>query len=365
MISASAFYGEYHGHQVTDLRLFEKGMRPERGTVDKEEEISRGRKQSPLRARGRSRSKSRTRMSKEKETGRRAIWLAGDSSLDNKFWFPDDRAPPVNGMKSKEVFGTTAACCRRDVAYWLNALLEKRGKGSDLFAINASVEESKVESRARQALLPQDRYLKKHIQPNDLLVVSVGGNDIALFPQLPCTVLNMALLALLTPTWCLQRAFVCPCGVLPCDDPLYGCSTGCLSNFCAFPFGYGYMTHLFGSRVQNYLDNVTGGSRPAAIGVCAIYYPDETSGDSWAEHSLSALGYNQNPARLQLLIDGIFRDATSQIKVKGTKIIPIALSSVMDGKNTNDYVARVEPSVEGGEKMAGLFLDAFEARKVL
>ena len=33
---------------------------------------------------------------------------------------------------------------------------------------------------------------------------------------------------------------------------------------------------------------------------------------------------------------------------------------VLDGKNSDDYVARVEPSSQGGKKMAGYFLDILE-----
>ena len=38
-------------------------------------------------------------------------------------------------------------------------------------------------------------------------------------------------------------------------------------------------------------------------------------------------------------------------------MIPVALFDVLDGKCSDDYVARVEPSASGGEKMADLILD--------
>jgi hypothetical protein len=46
------------------------------------------------------------------------IFLAGDSSLDNKFWFAD-QAPSVNGY---EMF-LKPPKSRRDVAYWMNKKL--------------------------------------------------------------------------------------------------------------------------------------------------------------------------------------------------------------------------------------------------
>jgi hypothetical protein len=35
----------------------------------------------------------------------------------------------------------------------------------------------------------------------------------------------------------------------------------------------------------------------------------------------------------------------------GTEVIPFPLFEVLDGKNTEDYLQRVEPSPSGGQKM--------------
>ena len=96
------------------------------------------------------------------------------------------------------------------------------------------------------------------------------------------------------------------------------------------------------------------------MGVCAIYFPDEKEGASWAEFPLSKLGYNTNPKRLQDLIRKIYRDAISRIAVEGTDVIPIPLYKALNGKNTEDYEARVEPSATGGEKIASLIMDSIE-----
>ena len=89
-----------------------------------------------------------------------------------------------------------------------------------------------------------------------------------------------------------------------------------------------------------------------------IYYPDEASGQSWAETGLSALGYNNNPSKLQSLIDRVFEDATQKIKIDGTRVIGVPLSKALNGKLSADYSARVEPSAQGGSKMANLIVDA-------
>ena len=53
----------------------------------------------------------------------------------------------------------------------------------------------------------------------------------------------------------------------------------------------------------------------------------------------------------------MFALATSEVKISGTTVVPIALSDALDGKTHTDYVQRVEPSITGGEKMASLIVE--------
>eukprot|EP00604_Paraphysomonas_vestita_P003204 CAMPEP_0174821870 /NCGR_PEP_ID=MMETSP1107-20130205/10679_1 /TAXON_ID=36770 /ORGANISM="Paraphysomonas vestita, Strain GFlagA" /LENGTH=140 /DNA_ID=CAMNT_0016039409 /DNA_START=634 /DNA_END=1056 /DNA_ORIENTATION=- len=101
---------------------------------------------------------------------------------------------------------------------------------------------------------------------------------------------------------------------------------------------------------------MTSKTRPKYIFVCMIYYLDETPGNSWAEIALSALQYNQNPKKLQLLISRLFELATKQIQIPGTTVIGIPLFQVLNGKDSNDYVQRVEPSAIGGKKMGSFII---------
>jgi len=64
------------------------------------------------------------------------------------------------------------------------------------------------------------------------------------------------------------------------------------------------------------------------------------------------LGYDTNPGKLQAVMRQVYAWGVSQIKIPGVEIVPLALYEVLDGKDTSDYVQRVEPSVTGGEKMA-------------
>ena len=132
-VDAQAFYAEYHGHATGDLRLLLAGLRP-----------------------------------------RPVVWLAGDSSLDNKHWFFGTQlsskkeqlvrqfanndntellstfmAPACNGLES--LLDPPASV--KDVAYWVNRQLADRraDEASDrcswldsAVCLNASIEESTV-----------------------------------------------------------------------------------------------------------------------------------------------------------------------------------------------------------------------------
>ena len=56
-----------------------------------------------------------------------------------------------------------------------------------------------------------------------------------------------------------------------------------------------------------------------------------------------------------LIIRQIFKYATTQIKIPGCDVVPFPMFNVLDGTNTNDYVQRVEPSSDGGLKLANAF----------
>jgi hypothetical protein len=59
-------------------------------------------------------------------------------------------------------------------------------------AINCAIEESTVGSRKKE-ILPHDRFICDHMKKEDMLIVSVEGNDIALKPNI-LTIINMLVL---------------------------------------------------------------------------------------------------------------------------------------------------------------------------
>lgn len=156
-------------------------------------------------------------------------------------------------------------------------------------------------------LRPQDIFLRDNILENDILIVSIGGNDVALAPT-PCTIASMAGLLCL-PSSCVTMGK--SCFSIPFNDYCCGCSTSLLACVGSCPPCFGYFRHLYGDRVQKYIESLTLKTKPKKILVCMIYYPDENvHSPSWAGAALGATCYNSNPEKLQSLIKKAFEEAT-------------------------------------------------------
>lgn len=288
-ISPLPFYAEWAGHPVSDLTTIQSNIKAAR--PDK-----------PI------------------------IYLAGDSSLDNKAWVPST-GPAGQPLPCTvpEVYNAflSPPTPKPDVAFFLNHAL-----GSRASVINAAVEASLLRQRG-QSLLPQDEFIRDHISARDVLVVSLGANDIALSPS-PATMRHMLQLAWLTSKSSIEQ----------------GSATSLR-----------YFRHMFGTQTQAYISQLVAKQKPRAIIVCTIYYPLEagiSAQSSWADGQLKVLGYGRYPDQLQAAIRQIHDSATTKIEVEGTEVVPCALYEALDGKSEADYVARVEPSVQGGKKMAEL-----------
>ena len=252
------------------------------------------------------------------------IYLAGDSSLDNKAWVPSSGpggdALPVTVPEIYSSFLTTPKP-KPDLAFWLNHLL-----GSRATALNTAVEASLLRQRD-DSLLAHDAFIRDHIRAQDILVVSVGSNDIALSPT-AATMRHMFQLAWLTPLRSITR--------------------GTASSLT-------YFKHMFGEQTKTYISRILEKQKPRAVVVCMIYYPLEAGAGaqpSWADAQLKTLGYGRYPGQLQAAIKKMYEQATAKIEIEGTTVIPCPLFEVMNGKVKEDYTARVEPSVQGGKKMA-------------
>ena len=149
------YYDSYYGHSIDDLQTIVEYFRTSKND---------GNKSSSL------------------------VFLAGDSSMDNKHWFIQ-RSAAVNGYEN--ILDPPES--KKDICYWVNKQIVERKLGRTMTCINSAVEESSIGTRACNHLQEHDKFIQTNISQDDILVVSVGGNDIALKPNL-CTIINAALL---------------------------------------------------------------------------------------------------------------------------------------------------------------------------
>jgi hypothetical protein len=135
-IHTSNFYGSYYGHYKYYLETLEQYFR---------------------------------------ENGKSIIYLAGDSSLDNKHWIKikneDSYTEAVNGYENI----LSPPRMLPDVSYHMNYKL----KSSNYSVLNCAIEESTINERKKNLLI-QDTIIRDTITKDDILIISVGGNDIAL-----------------------------------------------------------------------------------------------------------------------------------------------------------------------------------------
>ncbi len=303
-VSSAEYYAQYHGHPLNMLR---------------------------------------TVISRARFMNRKVIWLMGDSSLDNKHWlFPDSSyqnkvyekftddtytADAINGYE--DIFDNSR--CIKDVCYWINAHLMKHPNWNDYICINASVEESTLADRDN-GLLPHDQLVRDFLMPGDIIIASVGGNDIALRPT------TSTMVSLATLNWLLPQHLI---------DSDYIVGDGALDT-------------ILRVKYELYLSNVTERFRFVSdssllIVPCMVYFPS-INGSGWCDPVLYRLGYDNNPQKLQAIMRMAFRRYTSNIKCHDVPICPIALYEILDGTNDEDYNNRVEPSVQGSQKLANFIL---------
>lgn len=178
LVNSRRFYLQYNGHPIADLRAIEAAARREKKAV---------------------------------------VWFAGDSSLDNKYWL-NERVAAVNG-KGRLLDPPSSV---PDVAHLLDSELERRGIAHAV--VNTAVEATTLGGRVSNlcnfpcsspclsGMFEQDRLIRDSMRAEDTLVVSVGGNDIAMMPSF-CTIVNIASLVCCTPTSWLRSDSWLSCAV--------------------------------------------------------------------------------------------------------------------------------------------------------
>jgi hypothetical protein len=196
----------------------------------------------------------------------------------------------------------------------------------DTVAINCAVEVTTVGERIQNGLLPQDAFLRDRLSTNDVLIVSVGGNEFALKPT---NWTRFHMLAVIAAPACTLRY-----------NP----------SFWA-------LVRIFRDQVTAYVAQLTvrctvAERKRLRVLVCMIYYPCTVYNPlSWSGALLKLTGYDRNPVHVQHLIRMLYEYGTRCIP----DVTPVPLFDVLDADNSTHYVARVEPSSEGGRLMAERF----------
>lgn len=281
-MDSSSFYNFYTGHSITHLQILYKII-------------------------------------KKLAPQSKIVYLAGDSTLDNKFWILDQKSKKAINYYQLVL---NPPQMKPDVCYHLNNLL----RGSPYICINCAVEESTLLERAQGNLLEQDVFIQQHLKKQDVLIVSVGGNDIVYKPTFT-TLYNLVMLISFNTIENLKK------------NPLK----------C---WGFKHFIYLFKDEVTQYIKGLISLQKPKLGIVCMFYYPDESLTGGWADNALSYLGYNRNPEKLQVVIQQIYKYAIQQISIPNVQIIAFPMFEILDSKLTQDYVERVEPSNLGGRKIA-------------
>ena len=80
------------------------------------------------------------------EQNREVLFLAGDSTLDNKYWIL--HTPAVDAINGYESF-LRPARMMQDVSYWINREILARGQGERAVCLNTAIEATTLGERSR------------------------------------------------------------------------------------------------------------------------------------------------------------------------------------------------------------------------
>ena len=201
----------------------------------------------------------------------------------------------------------------QDIAYHMNTIVN-----DTQLCINTSIEATTLEDNIIRNL-DQGIFIKKYMNENDVLIVSCGGNDI-LFNQL--TMLPRLMQYQIT------------------------------GNIDFFH-------EIFYTKLKTYIKQLTSKNKPKKVIVCMLYYPNLQDPSGWASTLLTLFKSLGAEYMICDLIQKVYRECVSKIKIKGLDIKACPLYVALDGTDPNCYVSGVEPSVVGGRKLALLLRQCF------
>lgn len=244
------------------------------------------------------------------------IFLAGDSTLDNKSWLEGPNVTSVNEYRE------LLESMRPDISYHINKLCQNQNL--PFTSINCAVEEAGITDKNN--LNVQDRFIRDNITSEDILVVSLGGNDLVLKKIM--TIIGELF------------------GILFVKS-----TEDILANFKDY---IPNIIELFTIKLQAYITELTSINKPKQVIVCGMYYPCKVVSESWANNMLNILRYDTEYNKIHTIIDIIYKECICKLN----NVTPLSLSDVLDYTSSDDYVARVEPSETGGKKIAQAIINS-------
>ena len=292
------------------------------------------------------------RIKNEIKGSRNFIFLAGDSSLDNKVWFKNIndkyKGNPLNGYEN-----IIDGKMTKDIAYQINEKIVSNNLQETYVCINTAIEATTLKQRKDNLISPSDEFIRDHITSKDILIISVGGNDIAFGdPDRVIQVIGNP------------------------EKPIDVTTSKFLD-----------MIELFKNDIIKYINKLcpTKEKKSKYIILNMIYYPCERDGeDTWASGILNGIKYENYKKRQKVkeLIRLLYIHATSKVYIENSIVIPVPLFEVLDSQlylddskekdkdaieyrlqtsrlnnRCTDYLQSVEPSIEGGAKMATKFVN--------
>eukprot|EP00397_Hematodinium_sp_SG-2012_P012020 GEMP01012175.1.p1 GENE.GEMP01012175.1~~GEMP01012175.1.p1 ORF type:complete len:688 (+),score=125.85 GEMP01012175.1:314-2377(+) len=285
---------------------------------------------------------------KYKERKTEVIWLLGDGTIDNKHWLYKMHKRKMGAMHhegytEKAINGFEQVLVPRrmvqDIAYHINAICAQ--EAPHMCCINTAVENSTLAERSNTKILKskrvpvyvQDLMCRDLLTSRDTLIVSIGGNDIVAIPS--------------------TKTIASICSLLA-----FGSQSAIAAGTAV---GMAHFIKIFKTKIEDYINTIVIKTLPRRILVGMTYFiDDQTDYDAWVNSTLCKLGCKVDPVQLKCIIRAIFQHATKKIRIPGTEVIPVPLYETLNGLCSEDYETFVEPSVQGGGKLARSLFDCVE-----
>lgn len=231
------------------------------------------------------------------------VFLAGDSSL-YKFWILDQ--PTKKAVNYYQLILIPPEM-KPDICYQLNYLL----RGSAYICIHCAVYDSTLWERIQGNMMAQDLFIQQNIKPNDVLIVSMGSNDILYKPTFTTLYYLILLISLNT-----------------------------IENIKSNPlqcWGFRQFMNLFKNQITHYIERLIALQKPKLVIVCMFDYSDE----NWTDVALSYLGYKNHLETFQIVIEQMYKYTVQKIFLPGVEIRTCPMFQIPN-KPRQDYDKGVE-----------------------